>query len=229
MPDRFSFDPATRRYRNLETGRLVSGATVDNLALTQIDRFKQRLMDVTAGLFKDDISLGTWEKTVAGLLKTLHIQQHKLGVGNMTQRDYGIVGNKLRSEYRFLRNFSADIAFGRLSENQIRARLAQYANAAWGSYQRGKREGFTRAGIRWEKRLLNSKVPCKDCPGYAYAGWVPAGFLPNIGENCECQSNCKCTLIYSFAQSRPQSQLLLHQKFGWIDGHQERLGQKTAI
>lgn len=219
MADSFTFDATSRRYRNTRTGRYVSGATIDRLAGQQIGNYTNRILSLSRDLFGDRISLGGWEREVAGLLKTLHIQQYKLGVGTMTQRDYGIIGNKLRSEYQFLRNFSTEIAFGRLTEAQVLARVKLYVNATWGSYQRGKREGHRRAGIRWEKRTLNSRIPCKDCPGYANVGWVPAGFLPNIGEACECRSNCKCSFVYSYAQIRPQSQNLLSQSFGWINGH----------
>lgn len=219
MADRFTFDPRTRRYRNVRTGRLVSGATVDDLSRKSINRISRRFYNLSSDLFANRISLGDWERTVARELKRLHIQQYKLGVGDMTQRDYGILGARLRQEYRFLRNFSTEIAFGRLSESQIRARLNQYVNATWGSYQRGKREGFTRAGIRWEKRLLNSRIPCGDCPRYASMGWVPVGYLPNISQACECGSNCKCTFVYSFASVRPQQQNLLAHSFGWIDGY----------
>jgi hypothetical protein len=217
MADSFSFDPRMLRYRNITTGRLVGLEKIKDLSRTLIkDRTREGLV-LTDRMLAGDLSVGDWETAIAKSLKNLHLQQYKLSAWKMESRDYGIVGNKLRNEYRFLRNFSLEIAAGKLSESRIRQRLAQYYNATWGTFERGRRESNRSAGARWEKRLLNSRIPCLQCPGYASVGWVPRGYLPDIGRDCDCGSNCKCTFVFAFGASPPDGQSLLSQNFGWIN------------
>lgn len=217
MADEFSFDPRMLRYRNKRTGRLVGLQKIKDLSRTLIQKRSRDAIALTDRMLANEISVGDWEMAIARSLKTLHLQQYKLSAGQMGARDYGIVGNRLRNEYRFLRNFSLEISSGRLSEAQIRQRVRQYYNATWATFERGRREGNRSAGAKWEKRLLNSRVPCAQCPGYASVGWVPVGFLPDIGRDCDCRSNCKCTFVYAFGVSPPDGQSLLTQHFGWIN------------
>lgn len=217
MADEFSFDPRMLRYRNKTTGQLVGLEKIKQLSRSLIDDRTALAIRLTNKLLTNEVSLGEWESEIAKSLKTLHIQQYKLSAGQMSQRDYGIVGNKLRSEYQHLRNFSLEIAAGMVTEARIRQRIKQYYNATWGTFERGRRESNRNAGSRWEKRLLNSRVPCDQCPGYSSVGWVPQGFLPDIGRDCDCRSNCKCTFVFAYGAAPPGNQSLLTQKFGWIN------------
>jgi hypothetical protein len=212
----FEFDPRTLRYRNKSTGRLVGLATIKDLVNKQIEQYQQENRAIATDLFEGRLSLGEWESDIAQNIKDLNLQLYKLGAGQMEYRDYGIVGRRLRREYGYLRKFSAEMALGQLTENQITARLDQYAAAARGMFERGRREGFSLAGATYERRILNSKVPCAQCPQYAALGWQPKGILQNIGEGCDCRSNCKCSFEYSFSQNRPDNQSLLELKFGWV-------------
>jgi hypothetical protein len=217
MADEFNFDPRMLRYRNKTTGQLVGLEKIKSLSRSLINQRTRYAISLTDRLLSGSLSVGEWETEIAKSLKTLHIQQYKLSAGQMSQRDYGIVGNKLRNEYRFLRNFSLEIAAGRLTDAQIRNRVRQYYNATWGTFERGRRESNKNAGARWEKRELNSRVPCAQCPGYSSVGWVPVGFLPDIGRDCDCRSNCKCTFVFAYGVAAPDAQSLLTQKFGWIN------------
>lgn len=213
----FYFDPTTVRYRDRRTGQLVGFEAIKALSRQAVVRGVNKGVSITDQLLSGEFDLGEWERQIAESLKLLHLQQYKLSVGNMTQRDYGIIGNRLRVEYRYLRNFALEIAAGMLSEAQIRQRIALYYNATYLSFERGRREAFSRAGARWERRILNSKVPCAQCPQYASLGWSPAGFLPNIGVECDCRSNCKCSFEYAFGTFAPGNQSILNQSFGWLN------------
>lgn len=216
MVAEFEFDPRTLRYRNKSTGRLVGLATIKKLVNDTIEQYQQENRVIATDLFEGRLSVGEWESDIAQNIKDLNLQLYKLGSGQMDSRDYGIVGRRLRREYGYLRKFSTEIALGQLTENQITARLDQYANAARGMLERGRREGFSLAGATYERRILNSKVPCAQCPQYAALGWQPKGLLQNIGEGCDCRSNCKCSFEYSFGINRPDNQSLLKLNFGWV-------------
>jgi hypothetical protein len=217
MTDSFSFDPRLLRYRNRRTGKIVGLAKIRELAKTAIANKTRVGTNITNRLVSGEYTLGQWEREMAREIKHLHLQQYKLSVGAMSQRDYGIVGARLRREYQYLRQFAMEIGSGRLSEAQIRQRVALYFNATWLTFERGRREANRNAGARWERRDLNSKVPCAQCPGYASIGWVPIGYLPNIGQDCDCRSNCKCTFRYAYGYSPPGRQSILTNSFGWIN------------
>lgn len=102
-------------------------------------------------------------------LKGLHITAAvagKRGWADMTPRDWGIVGNKLRREYNFLQSTIAKLAMRVRSPKQIRADLFKYVAAASTSFERAN---IARTGIPYDL--------------------LPA--IPASGDT-ECRTNCKC-------------------------------------
>lgn len=216
MADSFSFETSTRRYRNKTTGKFVSAATVRRLSNDAISMQAGVGRSITDRLLNNAISLSQWESEIAANLKELALQAYKLGRGDMGQRDYGIVGNGLRNQYRYLRNFSLEIAQGRHSEKMIQSRLELYYSKSRAFFERGQREGYSSSGANWERRIVTSTEPCAQCPGYAALGWQRIGTLPNITEACDCKARCKCRFEYSFSRYRPQQNNLLTDNFGWV-------------
>lgn len=214
-PPKFYYNRKSQRYQYKESGRFVSEATVKRLTLELIDLLNGDLDTIGDLLVRKRISLATWEETTATTLKQLHVQEYVLGRGgikNMTARDYGIIGNILREEYRFLRGFSQDLKAG-MSEAQFKYRLGLYANSAYGSYERGRLESHIAAGYRWEKRIRGATESCLECIAYERLGWQPIGSLPNPTESCTCQANCKCSK--QFSKTKPDN-FLLSSKDGWL-------------
>ncbi len=60
----------------------------------------------------------------------------------MTPRDWGSLGRMLRDQYHYLDGFAADVAAGKLSEAQIRARAQMYMDAGHLAFERGRAEAF---------------------------------------------------------------------------------------
>lgn len=215
MADSFSFEKTTRRYRNKSSGRFVSAATVRRLASDIIALQSEVGVETTNRLFSGEIPLQQWESEIAANLKELALQLYKLGRGDMGQRDYGIIGNGLRNQYRYLRNFALEVAQGRHSEAMIQSRLDLYYAKSRLFFERGQREGYLSSGANWERRIVTSSEPCAQCPGYAALGWQRIGSLPNITEACDCKARCKCRFEYSFSRYRPQQNSLITSNFGW--------------
>jgi len=118
-------------------------------------------------LMGGDISLQQWTLNFREELKTTYINQYLAGRGGleaMTQADWGSIGGMLQNQYRYMNNFAADIAAGRLSPAQVEARMRLYTNSATQSFERGK------------SRAMG--VPTM--PQY-----------PGDGST-RCRSNCKC-------------------------------------
>lgn len=213
MPE-FTFDRAVQRYRNSK-GQFISETKMLELTQRTIEQ-TQKDVNTIADLFvSQKISLSTWESQTAVALKQMHIQSYMLGRGGqkmMSQRDYGIVGDKLKQEYRYLDQFAQDIKAG-MSEAQFRARLRMYLNNARSSYQLAKREGHEKAGFKWERRKLAVAENCDPCINYAELGWQPIKTLPGIGDRCDCRANCKCR--FEFSKDKP-SDFMLSAGFGWL-------------
>lgn len=221
MAREFEFDRNSQRYRVISgsgKGQYISTAAVLKLTERYIDQLKTDVSTVADKLIEGKISVATWEETTAKALKNAHVAAYSLGkggIGRLQSRDYGIIGNQLRSEYEYLRGFSQDILKGELSEAQLRDRLSLYIDAAYGSYERGRFESHRSNGYNWERRYRNSAQSCSSCVGYAARGWQPLGSQPHVGEACECGNRCRCHKEYSKERRRPKDSLFA-QNWGYV-------------
>ena len=138
MPPNFYFDRATQRYRDQETGRFISQPRMRSLLGGHINQVRDDLTTIGELLINQRISLPTWEAETRRALKALHTSSYLLGIGgeaNMSQRDYGILGQQIRSQYEFLRGFAEDLINNGMTEAAFRSRLEMYAWAARGSHE----------------------------------------------------------------------------------------------
>lgn len=145
------------------------------------------------------IDLAEWQKRVAHDLKLAHIIAASLGRGGrekMTFSDWGRVGQRLRSEYRYLTNFANEIALGNLSAAQIAARAELYVGGVKAAFYAGVTAAQKEDGAEWEQRLLGSGESCLDCIAWAAMGRQPVGSLPEPGERSVCGNNCLCRKVY---------------------------------
>lgn len=220
----FEFDKQSQRYRiksGTGKGQFIGKAAVDSLTRKAVKQVQADMMTIGKLLIDRKISLGTWEEATAKTIKQQTVLQYAIGKGGVAQlssRDYGIIGAKLKAQYGFLRGFSEDLKAGKLSEAQFWARLKLYAAATSGAYEAGREESHKAADYRWEKRIRNARESCNDCIGYAARGWQAIGSLPNRGEKCACKSNCQCSKEYSKQRTKPTDSVL-GGRWGFI-GHQ---------
>ena len=220
MPqNEFAWNASNQRYRftsGASAGQFASRAQVEALTEKYISQSKDKISDLADLLISKAINVKTFETAVAAQLKTAHINSYALGkggVGQLTQRDYGIMGAELKKEYQYLRNFAQEIKQNNLSPDQIRARLAMYADGLHGSRELGKLEGHRSAGYIWEKRdTPRDGESCADCIRYQNQGWVPLGTSPNPGDRCRCRSRCRCSKSFSKDLAKPTDSL---KAWGW--------------
>lgn len=214
----FTWDNKSQRYRYKDSGKFVSAQAVRSLTEKYIDQLKTDVGTIADKLFSGKINIATWENTTARALKDLHVNQFLLGRGGLKQvsaRDYGIIGSELKKEYQFLRGFSQDILAGKMKREQFRDRVSKYVDSSYGTYELGRAEGHREAGYNWERRIRNAAVSCDSCVAYAARGWQPLLTLPNIGDECDCKSRCRCTKEYSNNHKRPQDSILSSRFDSW--------------
>jgi hypothetical protein len=216
MPITYTYDRNLQRYRR-DDGKFVSAADIEDLTKYMIEKARVQMSAIANDLIEGKIELSEWTRQTALQLKEIHSQQYLLGRGglkNMTQRDYGILGARLKKEYKYLNNFAIDIRDKEMSIAQFQARLNLYLSSTDASYQAARRESHKQAGFQFERRRLGTSNNCNPCVSYAGMGWVTLGTLPAIATACDCKANCKC----SFEYSKDQPDGLLGRSFGWVKG-----------
>jgi hypothetical protein len=166
MPD-WRWSDAAHNYRNLDTGRWVSGAQVRSWSAAASKASGEAVTSMADMLADGRLNVRDWTLLMRDELKDVYIQQYVLargGLEQMTQRDWGTLGPILREQYQYLDRFAREVADGTVSEAQIRRRAAMYV--------RSSREAFERGNAR-----MLGVVGLPDYPG--------AG-------NTLCRANCLC-------------------------------------
>ena len=198
------------RYQDDLTGQFISHAHV----LELIDQSMLTATYVTDSL-AGFVASGTlnaldWKVAFQAEIKGEYIRQYLAGIGGrnvMTQADWGSIGGMLKEQYGYLNGFYDDIAAGRLTEGQIRARMAMYINSGREAYERAHGRSATKWGADEVAWIINPAVDnCPTCEGRALMGWMPKnedGSFPSMdgpvwpGSGAsECLTNCKCSLVY---------------------------------
>jgi hypothetical protein len=203
----YTWDRSVSRYRDKETGRLVSESKV----LSTIERFndttiRDNIGGITDRFLDGRIDLPTWQQQMAREIKDGWIVNAMAGRGgknSMEFSDYGRLGGRLRFEYDRLNQFALRIANGEMTAAQIRANALLYAAGPRVGYFDGKTAANRDAGFVAEQRFLRPGESCADCINYAGRGRVPIGSLPEPGEGSVCQRGCNCDKLYfkSFDES----------------------------
>jgi hypothetical protein len=104
-------------------------------AMRQSDKLVESLM------LDGSLSIQQWELQMRALLRDTYRAMYELAVGgrgNMTQEDYGRLGGILQEQYRYLHNFAADLAAGRLSPLQAQNRARMYIESATQAFERAQ-------------------------------------------------------------------------------------------
>jgi hypothetical protein len=200
----WSYDPISGRYR-AENGRFMSKKAVEALVDSRISRLSKQLRQFTRMLADGQITLDQWQQSTREALKAAHVQAAIIGNGgraNMTATDWGKVGARLSSEYKFLEGFARDLLAQKASTPMALARIGMYAAAVKGSYWQGEEIRSGKQGYSLMQRILDPAAKhCDDCVRFARAGIVPLGNLPLPGSRCACRSNCRCSVRYLRGQA----------------------------
>lgn len=197
----YGWNEKAGRYYNL-TGKptFVSFADVRNALESNISVSQANMRALTEQLIAvpPTISLDQWQVDMMREIKQANISASAAARGGwaqMTQSDWGAVGQQVRTQYDYLRNFANEIASGKQRLNGsalVRADL--YGQAARGNFEEMRRRMAKLEGMTDEMRVLGEADHCDDCLSAA-GHWAPIGTLPRIGDS-QCVTNCRCTFKY---------------------------------
>lgn len=203
----FTFDRRSGRYKwtsGAGKNQFASKTAVLNRTRSLIVDRSNELVGLADRLASGERSLLEFQRDAAEILRDLHVLQAGISVGfeNLFANDYARIGRELRQQYTIGRGengdrfgvkwLADDIAKGKVSEAQLKARLKAFAASSKKSYWQAlqaKNEG--RFGFRV---LAGSDRSCPDCVAYAAEGIKPVSELKLPAHNCQCRNNCRCTL-----------------------------------
>lgn len=136
----WSFDPATRQYRNDDSGATLDEPQLRPLLQQLLNSVVERTRGVTGDLANNLITVPEWEVEMRRSVKEVFGSSYLLSRGGrnvMQPRDWGIIGQQVRKQYRFLNDFAKQVADAGITRDRALARADMYPLAARQAYSRG--------------------------------------------------------------------------------------------
>ena len=135
---------------DLDTGRFISSATVRDALEGVMDASALRMNQLSERLMDGDISLAQWQTGMLQQIKVANVAASAAANGgwaNMTQSDWGAVGQLVKEQYQYLRNFADEIASGKQPlDGRLLVRTDMYGDAPRGTYEAMRTRAMIAAG-----------------------------------------------------------------------------------
>ena len=199
MPE-FTYDQRLNNgagaYRGAN-GRIISQAQVREALDGFVDNSLNVSRDLSMLLREQQISLADWQLQMRAHIKDVHLVAavaERGGWDNMTQADFGRVGQRIQVQYAYLDNFAQQIADGTQPlDGRFLVRSQMYTDASVATFDRFQVNAFNAAGFDEERSILEPGARhCSECESEAARGWQPIGTIKPIGERI-CLTRCRCT------------------------------------
>jgi hypothetical protein len=192
----YGFDSRTGQYFDANR-RFVSRAKVEADAVSLSNQAAVRLKGLVRLAAAGGINASEFETRFQRELKNTGLQAAAAGAGgkdNLSNSDYGKVGNVLSQSYRRLNGFTQSLANGDLTLAQALARAEQYANQSIEPFYHSRKGSDARSGKTQARRWLGANFNhCADCISLSTNGaWLPIEEVTPNAVNCRCGSRCKC-------------------------------------
>lgn len=202
---RYTWSDTSQRYRDSRTGRFVSAAAVRDELDKSIDASAKAIREATEGLRAGTLALSAWQLVMADEIRNGHLASTALARGGwsrLTVEDYRAASKAVAEQYKFLRNFAADVASGKQKLDGTLIRRAElYTMAARGQYEDTRREAEAERGLTEERRIRHARDSCETCIEEERKGWQPIGTLRRIGDSL-CRSRCRCQFEYRLGEAQ---------------------------
>jgi len=199
----YRYNQAAGRYI-ASNGQFVSQITIRGELDKALDNVTDRLVSLSRDFRNGVIDGRTWQIESMSLIKQVHLiggALEKGGWANMTQSDFGRIGQIVRGEYAYFNNLIKQIESGQQRlDGTLDSRMRLYGQAGRGTYHTFERESRAIQGYDEVKRILHGRDNCKaskrpGCIEEAARGFVPLDQMVMIGDTT-CLSNCRCSLVY---------------------------------
>lgn len=195
----YEWNQQAGRYVDAKTKRFVAWQSVGDQYDKVVNQSDKMMRALSQQLRDGDLSLDEWQSAMMGQVKITHLSAmilQKGGIDQLTQADYGRVGQVVRGEYELLRNFARQIANGSQKlDGTLLRRAEMYGQAGRSKYYGFHDKDKQDRGFDEERSILNPADHCIECVSEADKGWVSIGTLIPIGSRI-CRSGCKCDKEY---------------------------------
>lgn len=195
----YGYDPRTRRYRNLSSGRIVAEKEVRAAVDVVIDTETAKIRALSQRLVEGQINLSEWQLQMSATMKRLHVATGAAAFGGtrqMSASDQGYLGSLIKEQYKFLRGFAKQIKSGTQKlDGSLVARAELYTQAARGTHEAVRARGAKQIGQTEMRSLLAPADHCTQCLQEAAKGWSSIGSLIPIGGRT-CKARCRCSMSY---------------------------------
>lgn len=187
-------------YRSKVTGRILPNARVRSVLDAYVDNSGDVSNRLGTLLRERTISLKDWQLQMRAHIKETHINaavSAKGGYAQMTQSDWGRVGQIIRKQYQYLDRFAEQIADGKQAlDGRFMVRSNMYTEAGVATHEVIRKREMINAGYDEERNMLDPGAEhCGDCLAEAARGWVTIDTLSPIGSR-QCLTRDRCTVIY---------------------------------
>ena len=186
------------RYRDTSTGRFVASSTVRR----ELDRYLDTADPAKAlaeALRGRQVSLADAEIAFRRMIKNTHLNAVALergGWSNLTPRDFGLAGQRIRYNYGKARDMFKQIASGQQRlDGTLTQRMGLYNTAARNTFYRSK-QANVRPDVTHVRSIRHARDSCRQCIDLdrkVFAIGDPAYSLP--GQRI-CLSRCRCSEEY---------------------------------
>jgi hypothetical protein len=210
---RWSWDERLRRYRNLDTGRIIAYEEVKSIVNGIVDRSDDQIRTLTDMLSQGQLNVRDWQTTMAALIKDSYIAQAELAAGgreSMNQRLWGSIGGRLSYQYSKLNAFAEEIAAGNLTSGQIFRRCQMYVNSSRQAFWAVRKYFEQQKGATMERWITKGDDQvCGPCRDAGEMGLQPIGTFGEPGSGivlsgtkgnatvCVGLTNCRCEKEYA--------------------------------
>ena len=189
------------RYRTPD-GRYVSRAAIRRAVEESLGNLTRRTDSLADDLRAGRISLTDFRSELRETIKQTQMMSAEVAHGGrqqMTQADYGRVGQAVRRQYEYLEKWVNEIQAGAPLDNRLEPRAALYLKSARTAYVREEARLMSEKG--WLARsVTRSAEHCAQCLAEEAKGLVEPRFIVPPGERT-CLGNCRCFLQYERVDS----------------------------
>ena len=194
------FNANVVRFRDPDTGRWITRDQVRTWLDKYIIASQAAVQAASLAYRSGTMSLADWQAVLRDETKDAHLVAEALARGGwkqLTHADFGRVGQRVRVQYRFLADFTAQLRDGTARlDGSFLARAKMYIASARAAFYASQGEVLANAGYTHERSLLAPAEHCQECIDEAAKGWSPIGSLKPIGSRT-CLANDACHMVYS--------------------------------
>lgn len=197
MPD-FTWSERAGRFRD-DRGRFVPEARVRSGVDALVDHGAVRASALADGVKDGSLPLAEFQSGMFRIIKDVHVASALAAYGGrdaMTPSRWGTVGNYIKTQYRYARGMTQDVASGRqAADGRLNVRATMYASAGRVTYETIRAKEQKERGNTEARNILHAQESCEQCTKIATSGWMPLDRMVPIGSR-QCLTRCKCTLEF---------------------------------